>query len=73
MINADDLKPITCRHCKRQLALATPHRLLFNQGSYCDEPVPLRCSSCGARRFWRPLAEMLDTPLAVSYTESVPA
>ena len=73
MINPDDLKPITCRHCKRQLALATPYRLLFNQGSCCDEPVALRCTSCGARRFWRPVAETLDSAFVVSYTESMPA
>lgn len=49
-----DYKPITCRHCARQLALATPQRLLFNEGSSCEGPVTLRCRSCGAQRFWRP-------------------
>lgn len=47
-------KPITCRHCARQLALATPTRLLFNEGSYCESRVTLRCSSCGAQRYWQP-------------------
>lgn len=73
MIQSDEFKPITCRHCQRQLALATPRRLLFNQGSYCDEPVPLKCSSCGARRYWRPLAETIDTLIVIEYTDSVPA
>lgn len=68
----DDYKPIKCCHCGRQLALATPYRLLFNQGSCCDEPVALRCLTCGARRFWRPLPETIDTVIVVGYTESVP-
>lgn len=67
-----DYKPIRCTHCQHQLALATPTRLLFNQGSYCDEPVPLRCSNCGARRFWRP-RRTLDTLLSVEYSDVVPA
>ena len=57
---ADDYKPLHCRHCHRQLALATPTRLLFNVGVYCDEPVALRCMTCGARRFWRPITPALD-------------
>ena len=68
-----DYKPICCRHCGRQLALATPERLLFNVGVCCDEPVALRCTGCGARRYWRPLGETLDAPLILSYTEGVPA
>lgn len=55
MPNSDDYKPITCRHCGRQLALATPERLLFSMGCCCDEPVALKCTTCGARRYWRPL------------------
>ncbi len=55
MSKCDDYKPIICRRCGRQLALATPTRLLFNQGSCCDEPVALRCTGCGARRYWRPV------------------
>lgn len=47
-------KPITCRHCRRQLALAIPTRLLFNEGSYCESRVTLRCSSCRAQRMWEP-------------------
>lgn len=69
----DDYKPITCRQCQRQLALATPYRLLFNQGSYCESKVTLRCSGCGAQRYWHPMREMLDTAVPVRYTESVPA
>lgn len=72
-MNNHDYKPITCRHCHAQLALATPTRLLFNQGSYCDEPVPLRCSSCGARRYWQPDREVLDAHVMVGYTDAVPA
>lgn len=60
MPKSDDFKPICCPHCKRQLALATPTRLLFNQGSCCDEPVALRCLTCGARRYWRPV-RVLDS------------
>lgn len=72
MIQAQpDFKPIICRHCKRQLALATPYRLLFNQGSCCDEPVALRCLTCGARRYWRPLVETLDSVVIGVYTEAV--
>lgn len=59
-------KPITCRHCSRQLALATPTRLLFNEGSSCDKPVTLRCNSCGAERFWRAL---LDESAQMCYAE----
>jgi RNase P subunit RPR2 len=70
-VTQPDFKPITCCHCYRQLALATPYRLLFNQGSYCDEPVALRCSTCGARRFWRPLAQSLDSVVIEVYTEAV--
>jgi len=58
MNQSTDYQPITCHHCKRQLALATPYRLLFNQGSCCDEPVALRCTTCGARRYWRPLQKI---------------
>ena len=67
-----EYKPIRCRHCGRQLALATPQRLLFNDGAYCDEPVAPRCVACGARRYWRPVGETLDAPLVLSYTEPVP-
>lgn len=50
-----EYKPLCCRHCGRQLALATPERLLFSMGCCCDEPVALKCTSCGARRYWRPV------------------
>lgn len=49
-----DYKPLACTHCARQLALATPTKLLFNAGSCCDKPVTLRCTTCGAERFWKP-------------------
>jgi len=49
-----DYKPLTCPHCRCQLALATPTKLLFNAGSCCDKPVTLRCTTCGAERFWKP-------------------
>lgn len=52
---AHDYKALDCLHCRRQLALATPTRLLFNQGSYCESKVTLRCSTCGAQRCWQPL------------------
>jgi len=65
-------KPLRCLHCGRQLALATPARLLFNHGCYCDEPVPLKCGICGARRYWRP-AQRLDETLTTVYSEGVPA
>jgi DNA-directed RNA polymerase subunit RPC12/RpoP len=68
----NDYKPITCPHCDAQLALARPDRLLFNQGSYCDEPVPLRCSRCGARRFWKPV-QTIDESVTVCYATAVPA
>jgi hypothetical protein len=55
-----DYQPIYCRCCHRQLALATPTRLLFNVGCVCDEPVALKCSSCGARRYWKPV-RIVDT------------
>jgi hypothetical protein len=71
VIPAADYKPICCCHCHRQLALATPYRLLFNVGVYCDEPVALRCTACGARRYWRPLNETLDSVIVVGYTEAV--
>ena len=73
MIQDAEYKPLNCRHCGRQLALATPQRLLFNMGCCCDEPVALRCSTCGARRYWRPERATLDAPLVVDYTDGVPA
>jgi len=69
---SSDEKPIICLHCKRQLALATPTRIVFNGGCYCDEPTPLRCASCGARRYWKP-ARVIDEHLAIVYTEPMPA
>lgn len=67
-----DYKPITCRHCARQLALATPQRLLFNEGSYCESRVTLRCSSCGAQLMWKPV-QNLDETAQMCYAEAVPA
>lgn len=64
-----DYKPFRCRHCGRQLALTNGVRLLFHVGVCCDEPVPLRCTACGARIYWRPVGETLDAPLVLSYTE----
>ena len=56
-----DFTPLHCRCCHRQLALATPYRLLFNVGVCCEEPVALRCMTCGARRFWKPLDSIVYT------------
>ncbi len=67
-MQSSDYKPLRCQHCGRQLALATPTRILFSHGCYCDEPVPLKCSSCGARRYWRPV-QKID---AIVYTEGAP-
>lgn len=55
MIDPATLIPLYCRCCHRQLALASPTRLLFSMGCVCDEPVALRCATCGTRRYWRPV------------------
>jgi hypothetical protein len=67
-----EYKPIRCRCCGQQLALATPTRLLFGHGSYCDEPVPLRCRNCEARLYWRP-KKQVDVSPAICYADAVPA
>lgn len=66
-----DYKPYRCRCCDRHLALTNGKRLLFGE-AYTDEPIPIKCSGCGARSYWRPIKEV-DIAQSVAYTELVPA
>jgi RNase P subunit RPR2 len=67
-----DYTPLTCPHCKAMLVLARPDRLLFNNGCYCESKVTLRCSTCGAQRYWQP-ERTIDEPVTICYANSVPA
>lgn len=63
---------ISCKCCGQHLALTNGSRIVFGEGGYCDEPIPLKCSNCGARRVWKPLP-MLDSARLIRYTELTPA
>jgi hypothetical protein len=65
-------KWIKCHCCGRQLALTNDRRIILGSGGYCDEPVPLKCQGCGARRYWKPL-KVVDVLDQKEYTEFVPA
>lgn len=68
-----DFQPLYCLHCRRQLAVASPTRVVFNEGAYTEEPLAIRCNSCGARRYWSPQKKVVDVTAVIVYSERVPA
>lgn len=63
-----DYKPYHCRCCRRALAVTNGCRLLIGE-AYTDEPITLRCASCGSRQTWKPV----DKEHTQAYTTLQPA
>lgn len=67
-----EYKSYHCRCCHAQLALTDGRQLLFGQGAYATEPIPLVCGHCGLRQIWKPV-KVLDVIAIDLYTERQPA
>ena len=68
-----DYTPFCCRHCHHHLAVTNGERVVLGEGAYSDEAIPLRCSSCGCRRIWKPVKKVVDASERMAYTTLVPA